>query len=179
MMISGLLGFITLGTIWNEIIRIASSKYAIIAYVAILAIIILVLIISLASSVNKPVNVVMDDIDVSGVTVKGAVAATADTAETPDGEKSETEEGEEEDGENVKRFCMLPEIDERADSYKRDDYDDTITLEKLCSEFRNFAAAELKLYYDISDIRRFIAGLAVTKIIILQGMSGTGKTSLA
>ena len=44
-MISGLLGFITLGTIWNEIIRIASSKYAIIAYVAILAIIILVLII--------------------------------------------------------------------------------------------------------------------------------------
>ena len=38
---------------------------------------------------------------------------------------------------------------------------------------------KLKLYYDIKDIRRFIAGLAVTKILILQGMSGTGKTSLA
>lgn len=178
-MISGLLSLITLGTIWNEIIRIASSKYAIIAYVAILAIIILVLIISLASGGNKPVSVVMDDIDVSDVTVKGAVATATATAETPNGEKSETAENEEEDGENVKRFCLLPEIDERADSYKRDDYDDTITLEKLCTEFRNFAASELKLYYDISDIRRFIAGLAVTKIIILQGMSGTGKTSLA
>nr|MCR5647681.1 AAA family ATPase [Acholeplasmatales bacterium] len=44
--------------------------------------------------------------------------------------------------------------------------------------FRNFASYKLKLYYDILDIRRFIAGLAVTKLIILQGMSGTGKTSL-
>jgi 5-methylcytosine-specific restriction endonuclease McrBC GTP-binding regulatory subunit McrB len=35
------------------------------------------------------------------------------------------------------------------------------------------------LYYDIEDIRRFIAGLGVTKLVILQGMSGTGKTSLA
>lgn len=74
---------------------------------------------------------------------------------------------------------MLPEIDERAESYKRDDYDETLTLAELCDEFREFAAYKLKLYYDISDIRRFIAGLAVTKIIILQGMSGTGKTSLA
>ena len=37
----------------------------------------------------------------------------------------------------------------------------------------------MKLYYDISDIRRFIASLSVTHLIVMQGMSGTGKTSLA
>ena len=56
---------------------------------------------------------------------------------------------------------------------------DRVTLEEFCNEFRNFAAGELGLYYSIDDIRRFIAGLAVSHIIILQGMSGTGKTSLA
>ena len=45
--------------------------------------------------------------------------------------------------------------------------------------FRNFACRNLRLFYDIQDIRRFIGGLSVTKLIILQGMSGTGKTSLA
>ena len=38
---------------------------------------------------------------------------------------------------------------------------------------------KLKLYYNISDIRRFITSLSVSKTMILQGMSGTGKTSLA
>ena len=91
-------------------------------------------------------------------------------------ESGETEEPEEV---NRKRFCMLPKIDENKGKYKRNDYEKDFTLDKLCSEFRDFAAYRLRLYYDISDIRRFIAGLAVTKIIILQGMSGTGKTSLA
>ena len=56
---------------------------------------------------------------------------------------------------------------------------DKVTLEEFCNEFRNYSAGELGLYYSIEDIRRFIAGLAVSHIIILQGMSGTGKTSLA
>ena len=58
-------------------------------------------------------------------------------------------------------------------------YDNEISLKELCEQFRNFACNKLRLYYDITDIRRFIAGLSVTKLIILQGMSGTGKTSLA
>ena len=36
----------------------------------------------------------------------------------------------------------------------------------------------MHLYYDIKTIRLFIAGMASTKLIILQGISGTGKTSL-
>ncbi len=86
-------------------------------------------------------------------------------------EESEAEEGS--------RFYMLTEIDKAYETYERPDYDETITLSEICEEFRNFAAGELKLYYEIEDIRRFIGALAVTKLIILQGMSGTGKTSLA
>ena len=77
------------------------------------------------------------------------------------------------------RFCMLSEIDRNSEKYRRMFYEKGVTLESFCQDFRNYAANKLKLYYDIEDIRRFIAGLAISKLVILQGMSGTGKTSLA
>ena len=89
--------------------------------------------------------------------------------------KSNTEE--EESGKP--RFYMLSEIDANRAKYIKAGYNEGITLKSLCEEFRNFACSRLKLYYSIDDIRRFIAGLLVSKIVILQGMSGTGKTSLA
>ncbi len=79
---------------------------------------------------------------------------------------------------NGKRFPTLTEIDNNKEKYERDDYDESITLKTLCENLRNFAANR-SLYYDIEDIRRFIAGLTVSHTMILQGMSGTGKTSLA
>lgn len=82
-----------------------------------------------------------------------------------------------EDG--ASRFYMLSQIDKQYEEYKAPKYNNEISLSEFCDEFRSFSCNKLKLYYDISDIRRFIAGLAVTKLIILQGMSGTGKTSLA
>ena len=94
-------------------------------------------------------------------------------------QQSEETCAKEEEEEETERFCMLCEIDRKARSYGHVSYEKTLTLKKLCEEFRDFAAGELKLYYDIEDIRRFIAGLAVSKLLILQGMSGTGKTSLA
>ena len=39
--------------------------------------------------------------------------------------------------------------------------------------------AKQKFYYSLKDIRLFIAGLAMSKLHLLQGISGTGKTSLA
>ena len=92
----------------------------------------------------------------------------------------ETERKEDSDTEeNQDRFCMLSEIERRKDSYRKSGYDANATLESFCENLRNYAASNLKLYYDIADIRRFVAGMAVSHIIILQGMSGTGKTSLA
>ena len=83
-------------------------------------------------------------------------------------------------GDEKSRFYMLTQIDAYyRDVYKSPKYNNEITLEKICENFRNFSARYLKLYYDIEDIRRFIGGLSVTRLIILQGMSGTGKTSLA
>ena len=79
----------------------------------------------------------------------------------------------------TERFCMLSEIDRNSTSYGHASYERKITLEGFCEDFRNYAASKLKLYYDIDDIRRFVAGMAVSKLVILQGMSGTGKTSLA
>ncbi len=87
-------------------------------------------------------------------------------------------EGEAED-DGGSRFYMLTEIDKYYEKYTPPEYDEEMSLKEICEEFRNYSAGALKLYYDIEDIRRFIGGLAVTKLIILQGMSGTGKTSLA
>jgi hypothetical protein len=74
---------------------------------------------------------------------------------------------------------MLSRIESDRHRYGHPRYDTAVTLDRFCEDFRNYAAYKLKLYYDINDIRRFIAGMAVSKILILQGMSGTGKTSLA
>jgi hypothetical protein len=91
-------------------------------------------------------------------------------------DKNEDSEAEEE---RAPRFCMLSRIDENKKNYEARRFEEEASLKRFCDNFRNYAAAELRLYYDIKDIRRFIAGMAVSPIIILQGMSGTGKTSLA
>ena len=54
-----------------------------------------------------------------------------------------------------------------------------LSLEELCNRFRAFAASKLHLYYKIEPIRQLFAGMATSKLIILEGISGTGKTSLA
>ena len=137
------------------------------------------------SAVNVVGNNVIADQNPGYKSENGSLAAKEQEEYSAVGVSLNAEKEKSENGDkkakntNIKRFCMLPKIDENPDLYKRDDYETDMTLEKLCNEFRDFSAYELKLYYDISDIRRFIAGLAVTKIIILQGMSGTGKTSLA
>ena len=54
-----------------------------------------------------------------------------------------------------------------------------LSLEELCNSFRNYAASKLGLYYTIDIVRELFAGMATSKLIILEGISGTGKTSLA
>ena len=52
-------------------------------------------------------------------------------------------------------------------------------MEQICDNFRNYAASELGLYYTPDLIRLFISAFGASRILILQGISGTGKTSLA
>ncbi|WP_167954749.1 hypothetical protein [Anaerosporobacter faecicola] len=77
------------------------------------------------------------------------------------------------------RFTRLTEVDQYyLTQYQPPVYDDDINLEDICKQFRNYAASQLNLYYDLSDIKYFIASFGATRTIILQGISGTGKTSL-
>ena len=82
------------------------------------------------------------------------------------------------DGEGY-RFPKLFQIDEQFEKYKVQNYNNNFTLPELVENFRNFAASQLKLYYKTEMIRLYISALASTKLVILQGISGTGKTSLA
>ena len=84
---------------------------------------------------------------------------------------------EREDGDS--RFYMLSKTDQVMQKYTAPAKQPNMTLESFCESFRAFAAGNLGLYYDISDIRRFISNLGVSHILVMQGMSGTGKTSLA
>ena len=88
-------------------------------------------------------------------------------------------ETEDEVGQDGIRFPKLNEIDEEFKDYKIQNHNNSFVLEELVELFRNFAASKLRLYYSTEMIRLFVSALASTKLIILQGISGTGKTSLA
>lgn len=95
---------------------------------------------------------------------------------TPD--KKEEEALDLEDTSNT-RFPKLTRIDREMANFKPKNYGNNYTLEELIDDFRCFSATKLHLYYDFQLLRPFFAGLACGKLIILQGISGTGKTSLA
>ena len=65
-----------------------------------------------------------------------------------------------------------------APDYVAPEYNKTISLEEVCINFRNFAASKLHLYYDLEVIKQTFAVFGSAKMLILQGISGTGKTSL-
>lgn len=102
-----------------------------------------------------------------------AATAAAVTAATAARQRSEEEERN-----RVDRFPKLSYVDAKYVDYERPDYDDTITLERFTEGFRRFAASQMSLYYSHEVVRRFVAGLAASKLLILEGISGTGKTSL-
>ena len=55
---------------------------------------------------------------------------------------------------------------------------DQTTLTELCDRFRNYLAAKEGLYFDEETIRLFVSGFAASHFLILEGLSGTGKSSL-
>ena len=153
---------ILLGISAGEYFRSSSSASGAVAAIVILLIVLLAVLVAL-------IGLTVYDrksgqtVTLQNVTLAQSPAASAKEANTA----------------GKKRFDGLSRIDEKKMSYRRKDYAEGITLKEICEEFRNYAAGRLDLYYEEEDIRRFIAGLAVSHILILQGMSGTGKTSLA
>lgn len=120
---------------------------------------------------------------VSQLGLKPGESAYADIAETSD---VAAEEGEKKaDGEvdksadDYSRFYKCTQVDIELENYVAPEYDNEITLPGICEMFRNFACSRLGLFYEIKVIRLFLSAFASTRLIILQGISGTGKTSLA
>ena len=108
-----------------------------------------------------------------------ALSLTSEEYETEDAENIQQAAGDE--GifiTQTRRFSKLYEVDMFYKEYTAPNYDNEIDLPGVCDRFRNFACSKMHLFYDIKTVRLFIAGMASTKLIILQGISGTGKTSL-
>ena len=180
-----------------------SSKGAIIGYVMILLILLAVLVVFILSDSKKrsektTIAITSNEEDLPTVSTSHtdnvqvvaaspvAVAPAAGTAGSATAQASATPlVGGSNDGktktnnDGSSRFCMLSRIDANKSKYKEKRHHSDITLKKFCDDFRNYASNKLNLYYHISDIRAFVSGMAVSQILILQGMSGTGKTSLA
>ena len=99
---------------------------------------------------------------------------------TPSAAEGDGEENNTALKEGESRFYKLTQIDEQYRDYQRDSeiFDNEITLEEICDRFRNFACSRMGLYYEIRVIRLFLAAFSSTRLVILQGISGTGKTSL-
>lgn len=78
-----------------------------------------------------------------------------------------------------KVFPGLSTIDVDYDGYAVEkEYTDNYSLEEICVKFRNYLAKEEKLYFEMDVIRFFISGFAASHFMILEGLSGTGKSSL-
>ncbi len=56
--------------------------------------------------------------------------------------------------------------------------EDLIGLPQIVSRFIDFAASQMRLYYNKQTVSQYLAGMAASKVLILEGISGTGKTSL-
>lgn len=78
----------------------------------------------------------------------------------------------------VHRFPKLQLVDEKYANYVEPAFNNDISLEEFVDNYRLFAASQMHLYYTPEIIRRFVAGMAASKLLILEGISGTGKTSL-
>ena len=76
------------------------------------------------------------------------------------------------------RFPSLSLQDALHPSFEEVVPDEKATLSSLVEGFRSYAASQKGLYYSRADVRAFLSSLSCSKTMILQGMSGTGKTSL-
>ena len=169
--------------IWDILL---SKTFVIIYIIALLIIIVVAIGLALARADKKQSSVYINSKNFQ-VSASGSVSNNDSNIETKNIENENDVENleeelnleDEKEKEEKSRFYQLTQIDIDYKKYQRHNYESKANLQEICDNFRNFASYKLKLYYDISDIRRFIAGLSVTKLIILQGMSGTGKTSLA
>ena len=76
---------------------------------------------------------------------------------------------------------MFPSLS-GIDYVRNDEYEVTpeidITLEEFALQFQSFCCNRHKIYYGLPLIRSFVSGMAVSRLLVLEGLSGTGKSML-
>ena len=100
----------------------------------------------------------------SGLNIKGGVGGSNEIGKLGDKERV---------------FPGLTTIDFIMAEKKEDKFDDGYSLKDIAVRFRNYLAKTEKLYFDQKTINSFLSGLSSSRLIILEGLSGTGKSSLA
>ena len=117
------------------------------------------------------------DANIDGATATGGVAAAGAPGAAGASESIVRSAEELDDREKV--FPALSTVDVDYDGYVVDHIEsEQFSLEEICVKFRNYLAKEEKLYFDIDTIRYFISALGTSHFMILEGLSGTGKSSL-
>jgi hypothetical protein len=99
-------------------------------------------------------------------------------AESKDSDKEKEDENLIAEGSRFRRLVMIDQKYKVASSYISKAENESMPLTDIVNCFINFAASQLRLYYTPGIVRSFFAGMATSKVIILEGISGTGKTSL-
>ena len=120
---------------------------------------------------NVPGNVPVRTVE-SAASTEAAAEAAAEAAVTAVANAKNQEQNQ------AHRFPKLELVDEKYAEMEPEVCDTQITLEAFAEGYRLFAASQMNLYYTREIVRRFIAGMAASKLLILEGISGTGKTSL-
>ncbi len=113
--------------------------------------------------------------------VQGDMTAAIDSAEMDISTMQGVGGGAMGDGDCPDPCPAFSELDEAAATIPttKNDLFEEPTLPKLVRFIVDYAReSRLHLFYTEEDIATFVAGLGTTKLTILQGMSGTGKTSL-
>ena len=76
-------------------------------------------------------------------------------------------------------FPTLEESDKKFENYNPNQvYPEAPSLEVIANKFQAYIATVHRIYFDIDVIRSYIAGIATSKIVLLEGLSGTGKSTL-
>ncbi len=79
---------------------------------------------------------------------------------------------------NKEIFPALAKIDlELAHKERKTSLTNTLSLDEIARSFQNYLSFN-HYYFDIKYLRYFIAGFSISRLLILEGLSGTGKTTL-
>lgn len=141
----------------------------------------------LALFVMYRIGILFSKITTAKINVEYKLSAKAEDGTQPEQEKKSAKEDRQEKTEDTvpDPIPAFSELDRRIPKYaeelkkrKRHTFED-LTLPKLVTHIIDYARySEERLSYGPAEIKTFLAGISASRLSILQGMSGTGKTSL-